>query len=91
MKKRGMTTQGCTPGFLRKSAQPAGRMRDSCDPKNERVRKRLKTRRDEYEKLVTRAGEQRGEEDRGGVRRNRLVRGAGQVCAQVSRQIITQE
>ena len=43
------------------------RTRDSCDPKNERVRKSLKTRRDECEKLVTRASERRGEEDRGGV------------------------
>jgi hypothetical protein len=31
------------------------------------VRKSLKTRRDEYEKLVTRASEQREEEDREGV------------------------
>jgi len=31
------------------------------------VRKSLKTRRDECEKLVTRASEQRGEEDRGEV------------------------
>src|SRR6266481_9767658 len=66
--RRGMTTQGCTPGFLRKSAQAAGRTRDSCDPKNERVRKRLKTGRDECEELVARASEQRKEEeDRGGV------------------------
>jgi len=33
VKSRGMTTQGCTPGFLRKSAQAAGRTRDNCDPK----------------------------------------------------------
>ena len=63
--------RGCTPGFLRKSAQPVGRARDSCDPRNERVRKCLKTRRDECEELVTRASEQRGEEERGGVRTNR--------------------
>jgi hypothetical protein len=62
-----MTREGCTPGLLRKSAQTAGTTRDSCDPKNERVRKSLKTRKDECEKLVTRASEQRGEEDRGGV------------------------
>jgi hypothetical protein len=62
-----MTAQGSTPDFLRKSAQPAGRTRDSCDPKNERVRKCLKTRRVECEKLMTRASEQREEEDRGGV------------------------
>jgi len=39
----GMTRDpgGCTPGFLQESAQPVGRTRDSCDPKNERVRKRL--------------------------------------------------
>jgi hypothetical protein len=66
-KSRGMTTWGCTPSFLRKSAQTAGRTRDSCDPENERVRKSLKTRRDECEKLVTRASEQRGEQDREGV------------------------
>ena len=35
--------------------------------RNERVRKSVKTRRDECEKLVTRASEQRGEEDRGEV------------------------
>ena len=67
VESRGMTKQGCTPGFLRKSAQTAGRTRDSCDPKNERVRKSLKTRGDECEKLVTRASGQREEEDRGGV------------------------
>jgi len=61
-------TRGCAPGFLRKSAQPVERRRDSCDPKNERVRKCLKTRREECEELVTRANEQRGEVDRGGVR-----------------------
>jgi hypothetical protein len=44
-----------------------GRARDSCDPENERVRKSLKTRRDECEELVTRASEQREEEDREGV------------------------
>jgi hypothetical protein len=64
VESRGMTTQGCTPGFLRKSAQTAERTRDSCDPENERVRKSLKTRRDEWESLVIRASEQRGEEDR---------------------------
>jgi hypothetical protein len=62
-----MTREGCTPRFLRKSAQSAERTRDSCDPKNERVRKSLKTRKGECEELVTRANEQRGEEDRGGV------------------------
>ena len=40
-------------------------MRDSCAPENERVRKCLKTWRDEREELVTRASEQRGE-DHGG-------------------------
>ena len=67
MKSRGITTWGCTPGFLWKSAQAEERTRDSCDPKNERVRKSLKTRRDECENLVTRASEQRGEGDRGEV------------------------
>ena len=62
-----LTAQGCTPGFLQKSAQAAERTRDSCDSENERVGKSLKTRRDECEKLVTRASAQRGEEDRGGV------------------------
>jgi hypothetical protein len=44
-----MTTQGYTPSFLRKSAQAAGRTLDSCDPEKERVRKSLKTQRDECE------------------------------------------
>jgi hypothetical protein len=65
---RGMTTRGCTPGFLRKSAQTAGRTRDRCDPENERVCKSLKTWRDECEELVGRANERRGAEDGGGVR-----------------------
>jgi hypothetical protein len=64
-------TWRCTPGFLRKSAQPVGRTRDRCDTENERVRKCLKTRRDECEELVTRASEQRGEEEHGGVRTDR--------------------
>ena len=47
--------------------QAAERTWDSCDPKKERVRKSLKTRRGECEKLATRASEQRREEDRGGI------------------------
>jgi hypothetical protein len=61
-------TRGCTPRFLPKSAQPMGKTLDSCDPRNERVRKCLKTRRDECEELLSIAGEQRGEENRGVVR-----------------------
>jgi len=63
----GITMEGCTPGFLRKSAQTAEKTRDSCDPEKERVHKSLKTRRDECAKLVIRANEQREEENRGGV------------------------
>jgi hypothetical protein len=62
---------GCTPGFLLKSGQAVGRTRDRCDPRDERLRKCLKTRRGECEKLVTRAGERGGEQDRAGVRTNR--------------------
>lgn len=64
-------TKGCTPGFLRKSAQPVGRTRDNCDPENERVCKSLKTRRDECKELVSRASEQSGKGDRGEVQANR--------------------
>jgi hypothetical protein len=60
--------KGDSPPTLKgKSAQSAERARDSCDPKNERVCKSLKTRKGKCEELVTRANEQRGEEDRGGV------------------------
>jgi hypothetical protein len=51
----GQDRGGGTPGFLRKSAQGVDRTRDSCDPKNERVRNSLKTRRDECAQLVARA------------------------------------
>ena len=78
-----MTTWGCTPGFLRKSAQPVGSARDRCDSGNERARKCLKIRRDECEELVARASEQREEKKRGG--------GPGQVCAQVSQTTIALE
>ena len=67
---RGMTTRGCTPGFLRKSAQTAGKTRDRWDTENERVRKSLKTWRGECAESVTRVSEQCAEEDRGGVRTN---------------------
>jgi hypothetical protein len=68
---------------LRKSAQAVGRTRDRCDTENERVRKSLKTRRDEWKELVTRASEQREAEDCGGD--------PGQVCTHVSQASIAQE